>query len=81
MSGIKLVSNRTIIKKITVGTPIFTTKRVQLRASLGDITDVDVSETDTDDPNLLGLANGHVLVFNSVTEKYESQELDGGDTF
>ena len=81
MSGIKLVSNRTIIKKITVGTPIFTTKRVQLRASLGDITDVDVSETDTDDPNLLGLANGHVLVFNAITEKYESQELDGGDTF
>ena len=81
MSGIKLVSNRTIVKKITVGTPIFTTKRVQLRARLADIIDVDVPETETGDPALLGLANGHVLVFNSVTEKYESQELDGGDTF
>lgn len=81
MSSIKLVSNKTVVKKITVGTPVFTTKRVQLRARLRDIVDVDVDETNTDDPTLLGLAEGHVLVFDASKQKYVSQELDGGDTF
>jgi hypothetical protein len=81
MSGIKLVSNRTLIKKITVGTPIFTTKRVQIRASLSDIVDVDVDETESTDPAVLAGANGHVLVYDATEQKYVSQELDGGNTF
>jgi hypothetical protein len=77
MSNIKVVTDNTIIKKITVGTPLATVKRIAIEATLSNALDV-VAD---------GIQDGGVLVYNEATEKWVAQNLldlqviDGGDEF
>ena len=75
--AIKIVSNRTIIRKITIGTPIPTVKSFTVNTSIGSLADVSASSDD-------GLKDGSILVFDADIDKFVvknvlfQHRLDGG---
>lgn len=77
MTNIKVVSNRTIIKKVIVGTPLATTKKISIQTTLANVLDVDTTS----------VSSGSVLVYDDFTETWKAQNLlnlqtiDGGDGF
>lgn len=77
MTNIKVVSNRTIIKKVIVGTPLATTKKISIQTTLANVLDVDTTS----------VSDGSVLVYDDFTETWKAQNLlnlqtiDGGDGF
>jgi hypothetical protein len=79
MSEIKVISSNTIIKKITVGTPVPQIAQIQVVTDVAELKNV----TDPSDQQ----TNGQLLIFNTSTGNYEtglilnSQTIDGGDTF
>lgn len=77
MSQIKVVSNKTIVKKIIVGVPVNQVKRVDLTARIENILDINTDVTRTDPDG----SQGHVLVFDPEERKFVSQVLDGGNVF
>lgn len=77
MSQIKVVSNKTIVKKIIVGTPVNRVKKVDLTARIENIIDINTDITRSDPEGSVG----HVLVFDPGERKFVSQVLDGGNVF
>jgi len=77
MSKIKVVSNKTIVKKIIVGVPVNQIKKVDLTARIENIIDINTDVTRTDPDG----SRGHVLVFDPEERKFVSQVLDGGNVF
>jgi len=77
MSQIKVVSNKTIVKKIIVGVPVNQIKKVDLTARIEKILDINTDVTRTDPAG----SQGHVLVFDPEERKFVSQVLDGGNVF
>lgn len=77
MSDIKIVSDRTIVKKITIGTPTPAVKTINIQTTIAQALDVEV------DP----LKTGDVLIYNETTGKWkatnvlELQIIDGGEGF
>lgn len=77
MSNIKIVTDTTVIKKITVGTPLATVKRIAVETTISNALDV----------NSDAVIGGSVLVYDTTSEKWTAQNLldlqriDGGDTF
>lgn len=75
--AIKIVSNRTVVRKITIGTPIPTVKNFTIDTQLGQLVDVLASTAD-------GLKDGSILVFDENLSKFivrntlTDQRLDGG---
>ena len=75
--AIKIVSNRTIVRKITIGTPIPTVKSFTVNTSIGSLADVSASSDD-------GLKDGSILVFDADIGKFVvknvlfQHRLDGG---
>lgn len=75
--AIKVVSTRTVIKRITVGTPVPHPTIIRIKTSLGQLTDVAIDQ----------IQDGNILVFNEVNQKWEvtdtlnKQIIDGGDDF
>jgi hypothetical protein len=76
-NNIKVIHNRTIIKQITVGTPVATTKKVQISAGLTDIVDVDLGTSGVDPAG----SEGQLLIFEAASGNFVSKDLDGGDNF
>lgn len=78
MSNIKVVSNRTIVKKIVIGTPIPTTKNVSITTTVDKILDVNLGTQ---------LKTGDVLVYNDNSKNWDAQNvlnlqvIDGGEGF
>ena len=76
MAEIKLVSGKTIIKKITVGVPIRAVKSFNVETTVGNLNDV-VSAGGK-------FRDGYLLVFDSATQLWRGQNLlsrqrvDGG---
>ncbi len=79
MAEIKLVSGKTIIKKITVGVPIRAVKAFNVETTIGQLNDV-VSAGGK-------FRNGYVLVFDSDRQQWVAQLnltrqlIDGGEGF
>lgn len=77
MAEIKVVSNRTIVKKVIVGTPLATTKKIAIQTTLSSVLDVDISNR----------SDGSILVYDDFTGNWKAQNLlnlqtiDGGDLF
>ena len=77
MADIKVVSNRTIVKKVIVGTPLATTKKIAIQTSLSNVIDVDTST----------VGDGSILVYDDLTQMWKAgnllnlQTIDGGDGF
>lgn len=77
MADIKVVSNRTIVKKVIVGTPLATTKKIAIQTTISSVLDVDTSAA----------LSGSVLVYDDFTGNWKAQNLlnlqtiDGGDGF
>lgn len=75
--SIIVVSSRTIVRKVTISTPIPTTTEIRVKTNLGDLLDVDGDK----------IKDGHVLVYNGTTETWDPQYLlnkqiiDGEDGF
>lgn len=75
--AIKIVSNRTIVRKITIGTPIPTVKSFTIDTSIGSLTDVGAGLED-------GLKDGSILVYDASLGKFIvkniliKHRLDGG---
>ena len=77
VNKIKVIHNKTIIKQITVGTPVATTKAVQISAGLSNILDVNISSTQTDATG----SEGQLLIFEAASGNFVSKDLDGGESF
>ena len=79
MAEIKLVSGKTIIKKITVGVPIRAVKSFNVETTVGNLNDV-VSAGGK-------FRDGYLLVFDSATQLWRGQNVlsrqrvDGGEGF
>ena len=79
MAEIKLVSGKTIIKKITVGVPIRAVKAFNVETTVGQLNDV-VSAGGQ-------FRHGYVLVYDSGREQWVAQLsltrqiIDGGEGF
>ena len=79
MAEIKLVSGKTIVKKITVGVPIRAVKAFNVETTVGQLNDV-VSAGGK-------FRNGYVLVFDSDRQQWVAQLnltrqlIDGGEGF
>lgn len=77
MSSIRVVSNRTIVKKIVVGTPILTSRSINIQTTIGNILDV----------NSANAKDGDVLIYREDTKIWEAsnylnlQRVDGGEGF
>lgn len=77
MSNIKVVSDRTIVKKITVGTPLAAVKKIAIETTIANVLDVNSENAQT----------GHLLVYDKDTEMWNAQNLldlqviDGGEGF
>lgn len=75
---IRVVSTRTVVKKITVGTPIPNTVDIRLVTSLDKLLDVDQTE---------GFLEGDTLVYDAARQLWEptsllvKQVIDGGEGF
>lgn len=75
--AIKVVSTRTVIKRITVGTPVPHPTIIRIKTSLGQLTDVAIDQ----------IQDGNILVFSETNQKWEvtdtlnKQIIDGGDDF
>ena len=77
VNKIKVIHNKTIIKQITVGTPVATTKAVQISAGLSNILDVNISSTQADATG----SEGQLLIFEAASGNFVSKDLDGGESF
>ena len=77
VNKIKVIHNKTIIKQIVVGTPVATTKAVQISAGLSNILDVNISSTQTDATG----SEGQLLIFEAASGNFVSKDLDGGESF
>ena len=79
MAEIKVVSGKTIIKKITVGVPVRAVKAFDVKTTVGQLTDVVVAGGQYRD--------GYILVYDSGRAQWTAkgvlnrQRIDGGDTF
>ena len=79
MASIKLVSGKTIIKKITVGVPIRAVKSFNVETTVAQLNDV-VSAGGV-------FSDGYVLVYNATAKQWqaknilERQRIDGGSSF
>lgn len=79
MAEIKLVSGKTIVKKITIGVPIRAVKAFNVETTVGQLNDV-VSAGGK-------FRNGYVLVFDSDRQQWVAQLnltrqlIDGGEGF
>lgn len=79
MAEIKVVSGRTIIKKITVGVPVRAVKSFAISTAIGQLSDVKVAGG--------RFRDGYVLHFDSASQEFRGdgilnlQRIDGGDTF
>jgi propanediol utilization protein len=77
MSGIRVVSNRTIIKKIIVGTPILTSRSINIQTTIANILDVNAPDA----------KDGDVLIYREDTKIWEAsnylnlQRIDAGEGF
>lgn len=77
MSNIRVVSNRTIVKKVTLGVPVIASSGIVIQTNVGNITDVDAE----------GKQGGYVLIYDADQDKWKAQNLlnsqiiDGGDGF
>ena len=73
----KIVSNRTIIRKITIGTPIPTVKSFTVDTNIASLADVSATAND-------GLKDGSILVYDADISKFVvknvlfQHRLDGG---
>ena len=77
VNKIKVIHNKTIVKQIVVGTPVATTKAVQISAGLSNILDVNISSTQTDATG----SEGQLLIFEAASGNFVSKDLDGGESF
>lgn len=74
--AIRVVSSRTIIKKITVGVPVPSATKIEIFTSIGKLLDV------LGDPT-----NNDLLVYNHLNKKWETSNLlenhiiEGGEGF
>jgi hypothetical protein len=74
--AIRVVSSRTIIKKITVGVPVPSATKIEIFTSVGKLLDV------LGDPEL-----GDLLIYNPAAAKWETsnllenQTIEGGEGF
>ena len=79
MAEIKVVSGRTIIKKITVGVPVRAVKSFAISTDIGSLNNVTVAGG--------RFRDGFVLSFDSENQEFRAdgilnlQRLDGGDSF
>lgn len=79
MSNVKVVSSNTIIKKIVVGTPVPQVAQIKVVSDVGELQNVNA-------PNAAA-ADGQLLIYNPVTEKYDAsilldkQTIDAGEGF
>lgn len=77
MADVKIVSSRTIIKKITVGAPVPHPTIVKIQTSVNKLLDVSTNQ----------LVTGSVLVYDTVEEKWNAstllnnQTMDGEEGF
>jgi len=74
---VKVIASNTIIKKITVGTPVPTVAQVEVVSDVGELKNVTGNAT---------IAGG-LLIFNTNLNQFEpsilldKQIIDGGETF
>jgi len=79
MAEIKVVSGKTIIKKITVGVPVRAVKSFSINTSVGALSNVQSAEG--------AFRHGYMLLYDSTEQMFKAQglmlnqRLDGGDSF
>jgi len=79
-NNVKIVSSNTIIKKITVGTPLPTIAQVKVVSTVNDLSNVQGQDAALD-------VTGQLLIFNLGTGQYEpsavlnNQTIDAGEGF
>ena len=78
--NVKVVSSNTIIKKITVGTPLPTIAQVKVVSTVEDLSNVATQDASLD-------VSGQLLIYNLGTGQYEAsavldnQTIDAGEGF
>jgi len=74
---VKIIASNTIIKKITVGSPVPTVAQIEVVSDIGELRNVTGNAT----------IPGGLLIFNSGLQKFEpsilldKQTIDGGEGF
>lgn len=75
--AIRVVSSRTVIKRVTVGTPVPHPTIIKIQTSVGQLTDVNYED----------VKDGSTLIFNEITSKWtpgtllNKQTIDGEEGF
>jgi len=75
--NVKVISSNTIVKKITVGTPVPVVAAIEVVSDVADLRNV----------NDVTAVPGQLLIYDEATKKYVSgitldkQIIDGGDGF